>query len=273
MSWVNDLASAFGLPAGAAAIAGAMYAACVAAEKNARPEALADIGRILRDPAWERSAQPSAIIERVFKWTFGDRHASWRCVTRSMCATIIFVAAFIIMLFFTEGRYPFDKARNSQVIIVQGTFEVIFAGFLPDYVALWKTRLLLTVLTRRYLGALSVSLIDISSSILIAILFYIIFVISFASPVVAVRPLLWLISPKPDNYSSLTPLLLSTLLTAIWTVLLLLSTTVLKLLAPVRRFTAWFFDVENHPVQAIGIVAGALVMIGSLAWSLIVLVI
>jgi hypothetical protein len=99
MSWVNDLASVFALPAGGATIAGAMYAAGLAAEKAARPEALADIGRILRDPTWERSAQPSTIIERVFNWTFGDRPVSWRCVTRSMCATIIFVTAFIIMLF------------------------------------------------------------------------------------------------------------------------------------------------------------------------------
>jgi hypothetical protein len=36
-----------------------------------------------------------------------------------------------------------------------------------------------------------------------------------------------------------------------------------------QRFTAWFFDVDKHPVQAIGIVAGALVMIGSLIWTLV----
>jgi hypothetical protein len=50
----------------------------------------------------------------------------------------------------------------------------------------------------------------------------------------------------------------STLLTSIWITLILLSTIVLKLLAPIHRFTAWFFDVQKHPVQAIGIIAGAL---------------
>jgi hypothetical protein len=44
----------------------------------------------------------------------------------------------------------------------------------------------------------------------------------------------------------------------------------LKSLAPVHRFTALFFDVEKRPVQAIGIVAGALVMAGSLIGSLVV---
>ena len=61
----------------------------------------------------------------------------------------------------------------------------------------------------------------------------------------------------------------STLLTSIWTVLILLSTTVLKLLAPLQRFTAWFFDVDKHPLKAIGIVAAALVMSGSLIWAVL----
>lgn len=43
MAWVNDLASPAGIPAGAATVAVAMYAACTAAEKAARPEALQDI--------------------------------------------------------------------------------------------------------------------------------------------------------------------------------------------------------------------------------------
>jgi hypothetical protein len=38
MSWVNDLASVAGIPGGAAVVAGAMYGACAAAEKAARPE-------------------------------------------------------------------------------------------------------------------------------------------------------------------------------------------------------------------------------------------
>jgi hypothetical protein len=62
-------------------------------------------------------------------------------------------------------------------------------------------------------------------------------------------------------------ILLATLLTSIWTVLILLSTIALKLLTPLHRFTAWFFDLEEHPVKTIGIVAGVLVMAGSLIWS------
>jgi hypothetical protein len=61
----------------------------------------------------------------------------------------------------------------------------------------------------------------------------------------------------------------STLVTSIWSILILLSTALLKLLTPIHRFTAWFFNIEKHPVEAIGIVSGALVMIGSLIWSLV----
>ena len=89
MSWVNDLASSLGIPAGAVTLALAVYAACAAAEKAARPEALKDIGRILNDRTWEQSVRPSAIVDRIFVWTFGERHFSWKCVSRSMIATFV----------------------------------------------------------------------------------------------------------------------------------------------------------------------------------------
>jgi len=74
-------------------------------------------------------------------------------------------------------------------------------------------------------------------------------------PVTYVEPWQWLIP--------------STTFTSIWTFLILLSTTVIKLLAPLQRFTSWFFDVDKHPVKAIGVVSGALVMIGSLIWTVL----
>jgi hypothetical protein len=61
----------------------------------------------------------------------------------------------------------------------------------------------------------------------------------------------------------------STLLTSIWAILILVPTAILKLLAPLHRFTAWFFDVDRHPVRTIGIVSAAWVMIGSLLWAML----
>ena len=61
----------------------------------------------------------------------------------------------------------------------------------------------------------------------------------------------------------------STMLTSIWTILILLSTAIIKLLAPLQQFTAWFFNVERNPLTAVGVVSGALVMIGSLVWTVL----
>jgi hypothetical protein len=37
----------------------------------------------------------------------------------------------------------------------------------------------------------------------------------------------------------------------------------IKLLAPLQRFTIWLFDVEQHPLQAVGIVSAFLVIVVS----------
>ena len=65
----------------------------------------------------------------------------------------------------------------------------------------------------------------------------------------------------PD-YVALAKIIL-TLVSSTWTFLILPSTTVVKLLVPRHHFAGWFFDVDKHPVQAIGIVSGALLMLGS----------
>lgn len=63
--------------------------------------------------------------------------------------------------------------------------------------------------------------------------------------------------------------MVSTIFTSGRTILILLSTTFLKLLAPLQRFTAWFFNLDKHPVRAIGIIAAAMMMAGSLVWTVL----
>jgi hypothetical protein len=79
--------------------------------------------------------------------------------------------------------------------------------------------------------------------------------------------LTWVINPTPQAYSEYLPVLFSTLFTSIWTILILVSTALLKLLSPVHRATAWFVDLEKRPVQAIGIVSSALIIFGSVIWT------
>ena len=59
----------------------------------------------------------------------------------------------------------------------------------------------------------------------------------------------------------------STLLTSLWTMLLLVSSIIAILLIPVeylRRFTAWWFrDIEKRPLTSLAKVAGTLLVIGA----------
>lgn len=310
MSWVNDLASVLGIPAGAATLAVAMYAACAAAEKAARPEALKDIGRILKDPSWSSSLSPSAIIERVFVWTFGERHLSWECVHRSATATVLFaiIGGFIFNSAVADSITGFRKEADSMATgigVAIGAFATLFFfGLLPDYIALWKTRSLMGLLHQRRLGPLITPVLDLVLSFAVG---YVCATVLWAFLSVALSatgtymevtkdgisfgydptgPFLDLLrrSNSLSNWYEILALglrgtlpvltghvstlrgvlFLSTLFTSIWTVLILLSTTLIKLLAPLQHFTIWFFDAEKHPVQSIGVVSGGLVMIGAL---------
>jgi hypothetical protein len=59
----------------------------------------------------------------------------------------------------------------------------------------------------------------------------------------------------------------STLMTSMWTFLVLLSSIIAQLLIPIdyiRRFATWWFrDVEKHPLTAIAKVAATLIIIGA----------
>jgi hypothetical protein len=168
MPWVNDLAPGLGIPAGGVTLAVAMYGASVAAEKAARPEALTNIGRILKDPSWSRSVRPSAIIERVFVWTFGERHRSWRCVRRAIIASTIFLMILVTIIEMRTGffygawnwRVTFRHEGRLQAATGMLAFGTIIP-FASDYIALAKTRLILRTVTGANSPVLSLLLVPI----------------------------------------------------------------------------------------------------------------
>jgi hypothetical protein len=64
----------------------------------------------------------------------------------------------------------------------------------------------------------------------------------------------------------------STILTSIWIVLALAALLVTKFLGvadKARLFTVWFFNVDEHPLRAIGIVAGGIIFVISLLSTLL----
>jgi hypothetical protein len=266
MPWLNDLASELGLPAGAASVAVAMYAACSAAEKAARPGALEDIARILKDATWSRSVQLSAIIQRIFGLTFGERQLSWKCLFRSILTSLIVYAIIILVLILDRRRIslpPLDGVWFSICLI-------FILGMVPDYIALAKTRLLLKILQKYnnlLLKEFALVFADIAASLGISAAILSVVALILGSNILE---MIQLNIPHSGYSITFMPIaLVSTLCTSVWTALILLSTTAIKLLAPLQRFTGWFFDIDKHPLQAIGIVAGALVIIGSGIWAIV----
>lgn len=274
------------------------------------------LAAFFRTFSWSRSLRPSLIIEQVFVWTFGDRHLSWKCIRRSATATILFsiIAGLIFHSVVTgtlaEFRQQAGTTTTTMIGVTTAVFMTLFFfGLLPDYIALWKTRLLIGMLHRRRLALVITPVLDLilsfATGYLCALITWVVVIaalsavgahmdvtetgISFAYDPSASftdhfrhsnRLTNWyeLLSigaqgTVPDLLGHVTSLrgvlFLSTLFTSIWTILILISVTVLKLLVPLEVFTTWFFDVNRHPVQAIGIVSGTLVMAGSLIWTLL----
>jgi hypothetical protein len=277
MSWVNDLVAGFGLPSGAATIATGMYAACVAAQKAARPEAIKDIGHFLKEPAWTLSVRPSEIAHRLFNEIFGEQQISFKCCGRSVLASALFIGSIILTLYL-EG-VEVDYVFNWSFWIY-----LPFVGFLADYIALWKTRILL----KFKVVTVFLVIADVVASMAIStIVFYF---TAAVTEVISVYLSVGTINLKyakifaleadaiKNNWRSIIQgdfnhffppvMFVSTLLTSIWTTSIVLSSVIIKLLVPIQRGTTWFFDVEKRPIEAIGIVAGALIIIGSVVWSL-----
>jgi hypothetical protein len=64
----------------------------------------------------------------------------------------------------------------------------------------------------------------------------------------------------------------STMLTSIWALMTLLSAVLMKIAAPVAylwKAAAWFFDVDEHPLKALGSVMAAITLVGSTIYGLI----
>ena len=60
------------------------------------------------------------------------------------------------------------------------------------------------------------------------------------------------------------------LLTSVWTALIFLAASALKVIPPLQVFLGWYFDVNKRPLRAIGMVAWAIVILSGVLWSLIV---
>jgi hypothetical protein len=162
-------------------------------------------------------------------------------------------------------------------------------SFLSDYCALGKTRLILhTAHFTSFIHLFFIFALDLAFSIVISTAFVFVFTIyesCFRLLPARCNDYVWIFTIVRDSVIHAPSYFLginffhavggnyfwfyyvtfmSTLLTSTWLGLIILSTVLIKLMAPIQHFTVWFFDVEKHPLKAIGIVAAVLAMTASL---------
>jgi hypothetical protein len=152
--------------------------------------------------------------------------------------------------------------------------RIVLTGFIADYVALGKTRLLLK---QRFRYSLFLVTLDIVGSVAISILAMLVLDTVFYRSSMEDLPEQFGNLPRlmfggpidPGRIGMYSFLVPSTLFTSAWTILIILSTITLRSTYFLQRLMGWFFDVDKHPVSAIGIVSAILTMLSSLVWSLI----
>ena len=306
MGWLADLSTAWGIPIGGAAAAAALYRAGFAIEKEARKEAIADIANILKSPSWSYGSRPSQFIGRLFNYTFGDRQLSLKCLIRSFVASFVFLVSIVLISLVmdgpkmhetTDGRYCSLYADLYAIFFVNGCDRpipaedlpnlVLFMSLLPDYLAIAKARVIINLISRvrTILSIVLLVLSDVAISCIIsfiAILLNLCFsemggLISaiglglfWSTLFMAYQSFALLLAEVTGNghgWAMFELFVGSTILTSIWTILILVSSIVAKLILPldsIRQFATWFFDVDRHPIRAISAVAGGLVFAGSM---------
>ena len=161
MAWFDDLAGGFSVSAGAITLATGIYGLSVAAEKVAKPQALAEIGRILTKRAEPFPSAAASWILKLFRLTYGDRQFSDACWRRSVFAFFILTLA-VVALGIPEGHVPFAAPRD-LVRRSAGSFHAtsMVVGAVAAYLSVWKTRVLLkTVAEMRATAALAAALVS-----------------------------------------------------------------------------------------------------------------
>jgi hypothetical protein len=276
--WINAFVTAVGLPAGAIALAIGMVRGAGALEKDASEAALKYIsGLLMKGSLVSFGKVGAAYIPMIFDRIFGKNPLSARFIFRSMLATVLFWALLLILKR-ADWNYVFSDIVTHNIYIV-----LIPLWYILDWVSLVKARFFLGWMAKGYplILTFSLCLVDIAISIILSAIFM--FFVELGSDFVdglgfeylrldlryAVRlDALWVFFSIPQKDADLSAVVsLSTLMTSVWTVLIILSIFLTKLLVPVdelRRFAVWWFrDVERKPLTAIAKVSATLVIVSA----------
>src|SRR5229473_3223249 len=244
-------------------------------------QARADFARYLKSTDFAKAVVHLPNDTHVlFEHVFGARHFSWRCVKTSV---LFSVAAFAIIVVLNVLNHPKGSlSRTLNVLeMFPGFFRSVVAyaiwSIVPDYFNLLKTRKVLGLITVRQINRPSVLVVILVADFLIG---YAIFALTFLPMgLFSLHLVLFVLGQVDWNHVvsnfGFDPLPIFSglewpfemlfwpgMVPSIWLWFYVVATLVVRLAvraAPVSRFSIYFFDIDQHPIRSVGIVAAALV--------------
>jgi hypothetical protein len=213
------------------------------------------------------------LVPIIFDRIFGANPFRLKFIWRSILVTTLFWLILLLLKHPDWGAVWGDLLDNTRADAI-----TIFPWYVFDWLSLIKARLLLRTMAKygSFFALLLFVLVDVFISA--AIPAVLIDIMNYQSPLISFDiSQLWTIILGNyltlDSSSITLPEVLypTTLLTSLWTVLLLISTVTVKLLVPVDRIRGfirlWFRDIDRHPLSAIAKVMEAIVVGGAVAVS------
>jgi hypothetical protein len=307
MTWLETLSAALAPGAGGAILAAAIYRGSVLIEGEMRKEAIADVARFINNAQIKPDSQGiSTLILHAFEVIFGKNHWTLKCLIRSILASSIFFVIISTALLWGKG----DKAN----VLLRG-FErptiweiMVLVSFVPDYLSLFKGRLILQRIAVRATIPKMVTLVllDLVISICISYVAWMSLGTTYgiihdinAGAVINAKWVKGVISFNSCQFTDLTLSLfrdrgqnpwcetqgasdfaylfvsivfVTTAMTSMWSALIMLAGLVLRLLGSLNvflRFIRWMFDVDVHPVRVLGLAAAAVVWASAVVYGLL----
>jgi len=273
----------FGKPLSLVTLCGFTFYAFLFIEKMSAAQARADFAQYLRSTDFAKAVvhlpgDTNALFERVF----GARHFSWRCVRTSILFSVASFAIILLLNFMNDPKGTLAWPRT-MLEIAPGLFYSVVAyaiwSIVPDYFNLLKTRKVLGLITAHKISRPAVLVAILVADFLVG---YAIFIVSCLPMGLFSLHLVYFLLGKGgvdwhhvvSNFS-FDPLPLSAgfewpfamffwsgMVPSIWLWFYVAAILVVRLVAraaPVFRFSIYFFDIDQHPIRSVGVVAAALV--------------
>jgi len=239
-------------------------------ERLATPAMLKHVSDLLlRGSLADVTKLAMTLVPMIFDRIFGSNPFRLKFIWRSILTTTFFWLILLLLKRPDWGVVWGDLLDNTLEDAI-----TIFPWYAFDWLSLIKARLLLRMMAKygSVFALLLFVLVDVSISAAIPAVG--IDIMNYSNPIISFDvDGLWIIilgrylSTDPSLITLPAVLYPTTLLTSLWTVLLLVSAVTVKLLVPIDRIRGfirlWFRDVDRHPLTAIAKVMEALIVGGA----------